>query len=203
VFDPRHERLVRDRQGLTDLTASSTILTWQADGESLDGYTLTFAGKGLVRESEAAAPYIAEWHVCTLRLPFSYPQAAPDIQWRTALFHPNISFGGLMTLDDVGLPWHEQIGLDVVCERLWDAVRLAYVHPQRIINQAAHHHLRHADWNLPLDERPLRDCAARQVRNIVRYRRKQTVNLSSDAAGPSGSGGTQDSNGILYIGDET
>jgi ubiquitin-protein ligase len=211
VFQQRHQRLLADRATLEGLTASSTILTWEASGEAPDRYTITFHGNGLVREPGQTAVRVADQHRCLVRLPFSYPQTAPDIQWLTPLYHPNVAFGGLVSLEDVGLPWNAEMGLDIVCERLWDVLRLAYVNPQRIVQPGAASHLREATWNLPLDERPLRDCVARQVRNVVRYEPRaptppatsptwdltQSVQETpNDVATPSSAPG------ILYIGDE-
>jgi ubiquitin-protein ligase len=211
VFDSRHDRLLADQQALEALSATSTILTWQANGEPPDLYTLTFAGKGLTRDTAESAIRVADSHRCTMRLPFSYPAAAPDVQWLTPLVHPNVSFGGLVSLDDIGLPWSPQLGLDVVCDRLWDVLRLAYVNAQRTVNPAAAQHLRTADWNLPLDERPLRDCAARQVRNIVRYRRRSDaavtqeghrLKLAGDEPDEAREAQPSAGDGIMYISDE-
>jgi ubiquitin-protein ligase len=208
VVQQRHQRLLADRATLESVSASSTILTWEASGEAPDRYTITFHGNGLVRDPGQTAVHVADQHRCLLRLPFLYPETAPDIQWLTPLYHPNVAFGGLIALEDVGLPWSAEIGLDIVCERLWDVLRLAYINPQRIVQPGAMSHLREAAWNLPLDERPLRDCVARQVRNVVRYQRRASAQASQhtwelaeeiDAEEASSSPRPP---GILYIGDD-
>ena len=65
-------------------------------------------------------------HRIELRIPYAFPERPPDVRWLSSIYHPNISFSGLVKLRDIGLPWVEDMSLDVVCERLWDVARLAY-----------------------------------------------------------------------------
>lgn len=172
MTDPRRHHLSAQRERLCTLEGCSSILRVEHEGTAPQRYTLRFRGRGLCRDRTHGGLVLADDHQCSLRLPYAFPQTGPDIQWLTPLVHPNISFSGLVQLEDLGLPWNPRMGLEVVCERLWDAVRLAYVDWQRVVNEGAAYSLqRDCAWALPLDTRPLRDRDRRSVINLVRYRR--------------------------------
>lgn len=106
-----------------------------------------------------------------VRLPLSYPDEPPDVRWLTPLLHPNLSLGGVVNLADLHLHWSSDMGLDVVCERLWDVARGAFFDLDQTTCEAAR------PWYdaatpiaLPMDDRPLRSLAE-QPSNIVRYQR--------------------------------
>jgi ubiquitin-protein ligase len=200
----RHERLLSDRRVMDELAASSSIVSFEAASEAPDRYTLIFHGKGPTTGIDGRM-VISEEHRCLLRLPFAYPESGPDVQWLTPLLHPNVGYGGFMQLEDVGLDWHADMGLDVVCERLWDVTRLAYVNDRTGVNSAAIGYFATANWHLPLDERPLRDRAARQVKNIVRYKRRADATIEPtivfDSDQPAATS-QRSKNDVLYISDE-
>jgi len=170
----RQDRLNADRESLAALAAASTILAFEATGDPPDRYALTFRGKGLARDvSSSSDVAISELHQIDLRLPYSYPNSPPDIRWLTPLWHPSVSFSGFVNLADVGLVWTNDIPLDLVCERLWDVARAAFVHPTRATNYAAKNWFeKECPFHLPVDSRPLRDHATASASNIVRYQRR-------------------------------
>lgn len=193
----RDERLLADFELLRALKRQSTILDLEFTGEPPDRYTLIFHGKGLYRESAAEAQVeFLELHRCDLRLPYSYPERPPDVRWLTPIFHPNISFSGFLNLKDIGLPWDNSIGLDLVCERLWDVARMAYVELPLATNYSAKswfessHGLR-----MPLDARSLRDRVPTTNSNVVRYERRggSTVVMPNTRSGRE----------LFYIGEDT
>ena len=167
VNSRRQAQRVADLQALRALRADSTVFDF---GEAPDQYTLIFRGAGLYREPVSGLVIPVDQHRCLLHLPFSYPQRPPEIRWLTPLLHPNVSFGGFIRLQDVGLD--ENAGMDAICERLWDVARLAYYDLHQATNRAARRWVEsQQDCTLPIDPRPLRDRALRSNANVIRYRR--------------------------------
>lgn len=192
----RLDRLRADFEALTALRAASSILDFETTPDQPERYTVTFRGKGVSRESSPRAEVdFVEQHRVDIRLPYSYPERPPDIRWLTPILHPNVSFSGFIDLADVGLPWNPDLGLDAVCERLWDLARLAYVNPEKSTNYAAKNwYEKECQLSLPVDNRPLRDKAAPASSNVIRYQRRgQARDLS--AAGPAAD--------VLFIGEDT
>jgi ubiquitin-protein ligase len=214
----RSQRIRDDLAALQALEQASTIFKCLPQGDPPERLTLKFHGSGVRRETSAnAKAEIAREHEIELRLPYSYPEAAPDVRWITPLFHPNVSFSGFVNLADIGLDWTPDMGLDLVCERLWDVIRLEQFNNERAVNYAARKWLEEQTaLPLPVDARPLRDRAASTNRNVVKYRRRgqpEPMGIDSDevlfidddvdvvplppaGAGRSRRGGDED---ILYI----
>ena len=98
----RDERLVHDLQVMQKLADSSLIVDFETDGEPPEEYTVTFRGRGVTRKSGLNVELeFLEEHQFEIRLPFSYPQRAPDIRWITPIFHPNISNSGFINLEEI------------------------------------------------------------------------------------------------------
>jgi ubiquitin-conjugating enzyme len=170
----RQDRLQADHQALAALAAASSIFSFSGDGESADRYTLMFRGKGLARQASSATQIMPiELHQIDLRMPYAYPASPPDVRWLTPLWHPNVSFSGFVNMDDMGLAWSVDLPLDVLCERLWDMARAAYMNPDKAANYPAKTWFqRGCSFKLPVDPRPLRDRAPMSGSNIVRYQRR-------------------------------
>jgi hypothetical protein len=189
--------LAAELECLRALKKTSTIFDFEATGDAPERYTLIFRGKGLAQEtsSEPGVEFV-ELHRVEMRLPYSFPQRPPDIRWTTPLFHPNVSFSGFINVKDIGLPWERDLGLDVVCERLWDVARLAYMNLEIAANYSAKNWFEEeCDLPLPVDTRQLRDKHAPSGSNVIRYERKgaRSVTLPQPAA-------AQD---VFFIGDDT
>ena len=191
--EQRRERLTADHAALAELARASTLFTFEAQGSTPERYTFIFRGRG-VQPDPGGRITTSELHRCDVRLPARYPAAPPDVCFLTPLVHPNIPFGGVVRLEDLGLPWQPQIGLEVVCERLWDAVRLAYVDPDHATNDAAKlWYEGQREYLTPVDPRPLRNEIKEPNRNVIKYHRR------------SGSPATLDSNAtgdLFYITDD-
>lgn len=176
--NPRTQRILDDIKALEALREASSIFDFvQGDGDPPKQFTLIFHGKGLKRdrtqESERAE---VEEHRCELRLGYGYPEQPPELRWITPIYHPNITYSGFVQLKCLGLPWEKAIGLDVVCERVWDAARLAYFDLKQAVNYNAKDWLESqlSELTLPVDPRPLRDGPAENINagsNVVRYNR--------------------------------
>jgi ubiquitin-protein ligase len=189
----RQERIRSELAALEAIRTHSSIFSFQVLGTPVERLSLSFHGAGLARPANASlTPQIVREHQLELRLPTAYPLSPPDIRWLTPILHPNISFSGFVNLADVGLIWEPNMGLDLVCERLWDMARLAEFNLDKAVSYSAKKWLvEQREYGLPVDLRPLRDRAAGSNRNVVKYRRKgQPAPLESDVE-------------VLYIDDET
>jgi hypothetical protein len=191
----RDERLEAELDSLRALAKESDIFAFEAHGEPPERYTLIFRGRGVARARNAESEVqFVELHKIELRLPLAYPDQPPDLRWVTALFHPNLSFSGFIDLKDIGLSWEPDLGLDILCERLWDVARCAYLNLDHSTNYAA--------WSwfsgqqrlgLPVDLRPLRRTAG-----LSRTRGWDDRRWSVRPVRPLGA-----PNEVLFIGEET
>lgn len=197
MTDDREQRLIADLESLRALKKSSTIFDFEATGEAPDRYMILFRGNGITRDTSADANIeTVELHKIEIRLPYSYPQRSPDIRWTTPILHPNVSFSGFINVKDIGLPWEQEVGLDVVCERLWDVARLAYMNLENAANYSAKNWFEdECTIDLPVDPRTLRDKNAPVGSNVIRYQRKGTPHVSTAEPQPG-----QD---VFYIGENT
>ncbi len=193
----RQARLAADLEALQALKQASAIFDFSPTGTPPDRYQITFHGRGLCRPMAPLAPLeVIEEHRCELRLPYSYPSRPPDVRWVTPIFHPNVSFSGYINLRDIGLPWEAELGLDVVCERLWDVARFATLNLERASNFAAKSHFQQqTELTLPVDDRPLRGMVFPTHSNLVHYQRRGTP--TAPAANQ------QQAPDVLFIGEDT
>jgi ubiquitin-protein ligase len=198
--DQRDQRLLADLEAMRVLKGASTIFDFETKGDPPDRYTVLFRGKGLTRgTSSTGGVQVVEFHRCEVRLPYSYPERPPDVRWLTPIFHPNVSFSGFLNLREIGLTWEKGLGLDVVCERLWDVARGGYTNLDAATNYAAKNWYAQEGqaYGLPVDQRPLRDRAVSQSENVVRYQRRGVSPQPADSA-PS-----EEQADVLYIGEDT
>jgi ubiquitin-protein ligase len=157
---PRTRRLRSDLSALQRLKADSTVLDFEASGDPPEAYVVRFHGRGLWK-SNTGEVLFRELHEVSIRLGASYPRMMPELAWRTPIFHPNISSGGVVCLGGYGTHWVPSLNLDELCEMLWDMVRYANYDVESPYNREA------AEWarsqrthQLPVDERPVRDKLA-------------------------------------------
>ena len=159
---PRIRRLRTDLKALESLKADSTILEFQPQGTPPEAYVVRFRGRGLSRPKSSRPPEIQDVHEVSIRLGASYPRAMPEMQWRSPIFHPNISGAGMVCLGGYGTYWVPSLNLDELCEMLWEMIRYANYDVTSPYNREA------ADWaaaqrqyRFPLDSRPIRDKLAK------------------------------------------
>lgn len=197
----RAERRAQERRALENLAAASPILQVTPHGDPPQRFELRFAGRGVGHVG--AITRDIEWlddHHCEIVLPAQYPDVPPDVRWTTPLFHPNVSYSGLLRLEDIGLPWSPELGLEIVCQRLWDVARLAFVDLERAVNLAARRWLdEESSLRLPIDTRPLREVAPPDGPNIIRYRRRGPTQ-HWELEGPVPAVPHRE---VMFIGDET
>ncbi len=190
--DDQSERLANELKLISALAEKSGILQFETDGNPPKLYKLKLLGKGIARVARSGQEVeYAELHQIEIRLGYAFPDRPPEIRWLTPIFHPNISVIGHVRLDDCGLPWHEEMTLDVVCERLWDVARGAYVDVDKSNNYTAKKWYSEQNVvSLPVDLRPLESLGGPPPANVVRYQR-----------GPAG--GRPASDDVLYIDEDT
>ena len=162
---PRFRRLRTDNNALLKLKSESSILDFVAHGNPPDHYLITFRGRGFFRPDGTNRVAIREEHQVSISLGASYPRLMPELQWKTPIFHPNISGSGVVCLGGYGTYWVPSLNLDELCEMLWDMVRYANFDINSPYNRDAANWARlQKDFRLPIDQRPIRDrVAAGQV----------------------------------------
>lgn len=193
----RDDRLQADQQAMQDLKDSSSVFDFESSGDPPDRYTVVFRGKGLARNSSSNSDIeIIEVHRCDIRLPYSYPERAPDVRWLTPIFHPNVSFSGFINMKEIGLPWDKGLTLDIICERLWDVARLSYMNLEKATNYAAKSYFESdSAMKVPVDARLLRDVAAPAGSNVIHYERRGGEGVKLPDAKPPAAD-------VMFIGDD-
>jgi hypothetical protein len=171
-FDtPRVRRLKADNDAMKILKEHSTIVDYQVFGDPAERYLITLKGKGLLRKTESDPAEVAEVHRVEIRLGIDYPRSRPDLQWLTAIYHPNISAVGAVCLGGYSTNWVPSLGLAELCEMLWDMVRYANYDPKSAYNYAAGRWSEtQTQYDFPLDPRSLRDRMTKTVGdNVIRF----------------------------------
>jgi hypothetical protein len=162
---PRIRRLRSDLQAIEELRADSSILDFTAPGAMYGGppesYVIRFYGRGLWRPDGSSEVLVRERHEMTINLGAGYPRMMPELSWKSPIFHPNISSGGVVCLGGYGTHWAPSVNLDELCTMLWDMIRYQNYDVNSPYNRDA------ANWaktqqifRMPVDERPLRDKRA-------------------------------------------
>ena len=155
---PRIRRLRSDLKVLERLRDESTILDFNAHGNPPEGYVITFLGRGLSRSRVGHRIAIRDRHEVAIRLGASYPRVMPEMEWRSPIFHPNISESGVVCLGGYGTYWVPSLNLDELCEMLWDMVRFQNYDPASPYNRDAARWVEtQREFVLPVDSRPIRD----------------------------------------------
>ena len=155
---PRIRRLRTDLKSLERLRDESTILDFEAIGHPPECYTIKFRGKGLYRPRNSAEIAVRDTHEVMIRLGASYPRVMPEMEWRSPIFHPNISGSGVVCLGGYGTYWVPSLNLEELCDMLWDMVRYQNFDPTSPYNRDAARWIEvQRDYELPVDPRPIRD----------------------------------------------
>ncbi len=170
---PRVRRLRSDYLAMQHLALQSSILKFHVGAHSVAGapefYVIEFHGQGLYRDQRTQRIATTFQHRVEVKLTASYPRSMPDLRWKTAIYHPNISAGGVICLGGYGTHWTPGLTLDEMCQMLWEMVRYANYDVDSPYNREA------AEWaktqtsiRFPLDPRPLRDLViGRQQPDII------------------------------------
>jgi ubiquitin-protein ligase len=158
---PRIRRLRTDLKSLEQLRAESAIFDFVPHGDPPEMYLLRFRGRGFWRPQGSAQPVILESHEVRVDLGASYPRMMPGLTWKSPIFHPNISAGGVVCLGGYGTYWVPSLNLDELCQMLWDMIRYKNFDVQSPYNREAAAWARSQRvYPLPIDPRPIRDRLA-------------------------------------------
>ncbi|MFT7642171.1 MAG: hypothetical protein ACI9G1_003928 [Pirellulaceae bacterium] len=162
---PRLRRLRTDLKGMEALREESSIIDFEVPGPLHGGppenYLVRFLGKGVWRDENSEQIHVRELHEVNIQLGASYPRMMPELQWKSPIFHPNISASGIVCLGGYGKHWVPSLNLDELCVMLWDMIRYQNYDIESPYNRdAAFWAKSHAGFTLPLDVRPLRDKVA-------------------------------------------
>jgi len=155
-------------------------------------------------------PEFARGQTIEIQFPSDYPEQPPALRWQSPIFHPNLSPTGDVSLVDIGLTWESRMPLALICERIWDVVRWAYVETQDAANSSA------GRWfgsrikiPVPVDDRLLIEANRDPLANVFSYRRKaeggsgrSDFEAGSGDRGSRGEGSDEDGEGdgsVYYI----
>ena len=106
---------------------------------------------------------LRDHHEIIVELGAAYPRMIPNLQWKTPVFHPNISANGVVCLGGYGTHWVPSLTLDELCIMLWDMIRYKNFDTESPYNRdAAFWAKQQNQFVLPLDRRPLRDKVSGQ-----------------------------------------
>lgn len=143
------------------LRGQSSILAFHTKGTPPDTYAVRFHGKGLWVADGSERVKIRELHDVRVLLGASYPRTMPDLHWVSPIFHPNISSSGVVCLGGYGTHWVPSLGLDKLCEMLWDMIRYRNFDVDSPYNrEAAAWAKTQCAYALPVDKRSIRDLLA-------------------------------------------
>ena len=158
---PRIRRLRTDLKSLQQLKSESTIIDFTPYGNPPESYRVRFHGKGFYRQRRNSHVLVCEVHEVLIGLGASYPRLMPELAWKTPIFHPNISAGGVVCLGGYGTYWVPSLNLDELCEMLWEMIRYKNFDVGSPYNRdAAHWAQIQGQYRLPIDPRPIRDKLA-------------------------------------------
>lgn len=157
IMSPRDRRLAADARAISELIAASSILHADAKGNPPSQYRFRFSGNGL-----ALDPYgnviVQKQHEVWIELGAAYPRMMPNLQWKTPIFHPNVSVNGIVCLGGYGTHWVPSLTLDELCNMIWDMIRM------KNFDISSPYHREAAKWvaeqtpsAFPIDSRPLKN----------------------------------------------
>ncbi len=168
-------RADRDWQQLQDLASHSgfwSVSPLQPGSDAAQQFEVHIEGRTIANGGPSAGRMQLADHVdLEIGLTADYPQQAPQCRITSSFFHPNIPADGIVDLRELGIHWQPRVTLDIVVERIWDALRGVVVNLEHPVDIGA------GQWfgmqtavTLPVDQRSLVQSSADNP-NIVRYRR--------------------------------
>lgn len=159
---PRERRLLADFHALVKLRNESSIFDFRHFGTIPEQYDLYFRGFGMWQLSDGQVVPRDNHHV-RIELGSAYPRMIPTLSWRTPIFHPNISQGGVVCLGGYSTFWVPSLKLDELCIMLWDMIRYKNFDVNSPYHRDAALWARDQDtFEFPLDRRELRNLVGQQ-----------------------------------------
>jgi len=157
TLSPRERRLAADARAMSQLVHDSSILKADGKGNPPTTYRLRFHGDGMA--VDALGNVVRQnFHEVHVELGAAYPRLMPTLSWKTPIFHPNISAGGVVCLGGYGTHWVPSLSLAELCTMLWDMIRYANYDTESPYNREAAQWIREQkNIPFPLDKRSLRN----------------------------------------------
>ncbi len=156
-LSPRERRLAADARAVAALVADSSVIRADGKGNPPNQYRFRFKGKGLALDARGNV-VVQNLHEVWVELGAAYPRLMPTLQWKTPIFHPNISVNGIVCLGGYGTHWVPSLTLDELCNMIWDMIRMKNFDIASPYNREASVWLRDQSlFEFPLDPRPLRN----------------------------------------------
>lgn len=172
---PRDRRLNADFQAVEQLQADSTIFSFSAGGCPPQSYRFRFNGLGLKLNPQGKV-VLADEHEVVVELGAAYPRLVPGLAWQTPIFHPNISYNGVVCLGGFGTHWVPSLTLSEMCIMLWDMIRYKNFDTESPYNrEAALWAKQQTEFRFPLDPRPLRNRIAFDQHPAASYSKQPVV----------------------------
>jgi ubiquitin-protein ligase len=157
VLPPWIRRLQEEYEELRLLERESSLLTIEASGVAPTNYRIQLCCRGLFAVQNQLA--VSEDHCFDLTLSPDFPNVAPTIVWRTAIFHPNFEVPNVC----VGDHWYPGSSLSDLCVALCEMVQYKNFNIYDPLNPVAaawvYSALCESQVEFPLDRRPVRDLA--------------------------------------------
>jgi len=168
------ERMEQERESLLALAEQSSIFSFSECSDASSVFRLLFQGRGYCWSDRVnGCIERVEEHPVRLKLPETYPESPPVVEWETAAIHPSWDADDVLAWKDLQVNWDPKMNLDLICERIWDLLRGAEeVDLRNWEHCVAGQEGGEAAWRLPADARQLRDRASSRMTNVIHYRRK-------------------------------
>lgn len=164
ALSPRDRRLRSDHEAMLRLSQESSIISFSTQGTPPDRYLVTFRGTGIAREPGKQEIVLRDEHIVLIGLTAAYPRMIPELVWKTPIFHPNISAGGVVCLGGYQTNWVPSLRLDELCLMLWDMIRFANYDVESPYNRDAALWAKNYRNRFPVDPRPLRNLTVERGR---------------------------------------
>jgi len=157
--EPRLRRLEKELMDMQRLEEASSLISFTTHGNPPTKYTVSMSCYGLCKETDTSGViiYRTGQHAFEIILDQQFPHVAPQIVWKTPIFHPN--FRGTSVC--VGDFWYPGWSIAELCVALCEMVQYKHFNLWDPLDPEA------ALWLLtqfenpeapfPVDHRPVRD----------------------------------------------
>ncbi len=164
------QRLENEKQNLLAIAESVEHVSVEILDSYNRSYKIVFDVSSIADFDSGANTFeTTDRHEIELNLPVNYPSVEPELRWLTPIFHPNVSLSGYLDINDIGFRWSPEMSLVVICERLWDIARFAWVDTESANNYSAKRKWNEGAFEAPTDNRLLKSADTTPLGNVVHY----------------------------------
>ena len=170
------ERLKSEKESLLALADQFEHISIEVQDNYDRSYKISFQVKSIADFDSGKNEFeTVQEHEIELNLPVTFPSVEPELRWLTPIFHPNVSLSGYLDLQDIGFRWSSEMSLIVICERLWDIARFAWVDVDSANNYSAKRKWNEGAFKAPTDDRVMKSKSTTPMSNIVSYQKLGSV----------------------------